>query len=419
MRHETSYLSGQEKGRSYTFLYSSIKALLLSTAVSTVVHAANLPDLSFSGFGTVAYSISDNDDVQFTRGLGGEGADSSLSFKLDSKFGLQMDVDFNDRFSATLQSVVRQDENGEIKPQAEWAYLRAQLNDNFVFRVGRMTDPIFMNSDVREVGYAHQTIRLPEDVYGQSPVASFDGIDLTGHYDFETSSVITRLFAGEKEFYYPGDFRADVDNLYGITVDIEHGFSRWRVGYTHADIALRADFKQQIADAVSQLSTIFPPLQPFADDLQPRRWAVELINFGVELDLAPWLIEAEWLMVDSVARATDTQSWFLIIGRQFNTVTPFVSFSVLDQKEALQVPDPGIPEAAGLISALQGIYEPLDQKTLALGVRWDFAPKLSLKAQLEHIERDNLGNSFIPNDPSVPINNEDVHLLSVGLDFIF
>jgi|GEM_PF-4546055 hypothetical protein len=95
------------------FRFPSI-ALAVAAAVPTF---ANAVEFSYNSFATAAYAQTDKDEARVGYVGQPNGVDSSGSFEIDSKFGVQVTARFNDMVSATVQGVAYADLTGDWEPR--------------------------------------------------------------------------------------------------------------------------------------------------------------------------------------------------------------------------------------------------------------------------------------------------------------
>src|SRR5687767_13108104 len=146
--------------------------LLTAVALALSAAAANASDatdiFSVRGYGTLAGTYSDVEGADFVAGpyflmTGGVGESGEFSFETDSKVGLQIDMQFNDRLSGVVQLVSEGMNNSswdgkpndEFVPSLEWANLAYKVSDNVTVRAGRIVLPFLMSSASKKIGFAN------------------------------------------------------------------------------------------------------------------------------------------------------------------------------------------------------------------------------------------------------------------------
>ena len=159
-----------------------LKTMLLAATMALGCGQANAVDYSLSGFGTVQYTIGDN-EKNYLRFVNEDG-----TFKINSILGGQLDVQLNDEFSATVQYVVapeqRRDESVEVDNR--WAFIKYKPNDNWHFKLGRQRLNFYLDSENLDVGHTYVPANLNPEVYYNAGVLATDGF--SANYNFEDSA---------------------------------------------------------------------------------------------------------------------------------------------------------------------------------------------------------------------------------------
>lgn len=392
--------------------------LAMTLALLVVTPAQSAPDLTLSGFGTLGYAQSDSDDSPYLRGEGGEGADRAGTFKVDTRLGIQLNSQFNERFSATIQGVARQNYEGSFSPKAQWVFLKTQLSDSQSVRLGRMSDPLFRNSQVRDVGYGSTDVRMPQELYNQSNLSYFDGVDYIHHFSLGESDVAARLYAGESKSSFSGLFVFRLNDIAGFTLDAQRSNTSWRFGYNQAGVSYSSPVINAAETALSTVSGLFPELQVYADDFSDRKRSIQALNLGATVEGERWAAEAEWLTIKGSGVVPDINAWFALARLNLDQWTPYTYIASARQTSRRSLPDPSIATLNPIVDGLRLAYLPIDQDTVALGVRWDFARKVALKTQVDWVSRTSHGVNFA-RPTTTDVNNDDVVLATIVLDFVF
>lgn len=366
----------------------SFKSLRIAAAVAATLacgQAAQAEGLeyNFSGFGTLGYVSSNTDTAAFRNGARQDkgATDSSGSWEVDSRIGLQANVKFNETFSAVGQVLaIRRD--GEFAPTVEWLYGQAKVTDWADVRVGRMVLPVFMVSDSRNVGYASHWLRAPQEVYGLYPASAFDGIQGVFRHNMADTNFTLQVSAGSSKAdiftansatgYNIVSGTSDYKNIRSLNLVAEHGNWTARAGYTETGIN-------------------FNPIQDAKD---------KFTGFGLQYDDGKLLVMSEYVMRrfsdDVFNKFFDSDAYYISTGYRFGEFMPFVSASTFKPK---------------------GIYYGTAETghALAVGIRWDVMKNVALKAQIEQSKHNtNLLELSPAYDP-----NKTLRTISVGADFVF
>ena len=382
-----------------------------------------VPDLAFSGFGTLGYAALDDPGAEYRTGEARDGADEDGSFEVDSRLGLQLDATFSRRWSATLQGVARQDETGDAGAVLEWGFLRWLPTDTLAVRAGRMSLPVFAVSDYREVGYANLLLRPIEDVYSLIPLRRFDGVDVT--LDTELGGALVRWQAlyGQARDRIFDDLEPDARDSLGLSVGVERGPVRVRLSHVQSRLDIDSDNADVAAvrAGIERAQALVPELAAVADDFAGERVPLRFDAIGVSLDFGRVFADLEYAQRRIDNWVPDSDGASLMVGARIGPVRPYGFVSAVTETDGDRRVE--LPDGAGLDALEAGIdafYQPRDQRTIGLGARWDASANFALKGQVERISRDVLGISFLRNDSNDGSDaGDDVTLVSVALDFIF
>ncbi len=346
--------------------------------------------VSFSGFGTFGLVRTDTDQAQFGRDRQLGGATTSVDAQVDSNLGLQLSVRATDWLSATVQGLAVQRDRGEIKLEPEWAFAKVQPLTGLTLRVGRMALPTFLVSDSRNVGYANTWLRAPNEVYGLAMMRRMDGADLSYSRAVGPVNLTATVLAGDSEMLALGtDYAAN--KVRGANLQLQTGSVTLRAGKVISDV---------------YVSSTNPDEQ------------YSFTGFGVVVDHDNIVAQAEYVQrrAEFYYNIVASDGWYTMGGYRLGAFTPYAMYSsAKPQTSADHLP---LQNTVPLIS-----YE---QKTLAVGVRWDAADSTSVKLQLERADTNGTpGVSFSrPDAPApamqfaVPVG-KPVNVISATVDFVF
>jgi hypothetical protein len=372
-----------------------LKSICLATAMlaGTYCQVANAaPEVQFSGFGTVGYVTTNSDNAVFRNGFTQDkgATNSDTDFGVDSRLGLQVNVKFDETFSAVGQILARETE-GDFGANLEWFYGQAKLADWVDLRVGRMVLPVFMVSDSRYVGYAGHWLRSPQEVYGFYPPTSFDGAQAVLRQNLADTQFTLRLSAGKSkaDVYFgsltptPVAAKLDYSRLYSASMTAENGNWLGSFGYTVGD-------KTKLQG---------PGVSTEGKD--------KFTGLGVQYDNGTLLVMSEYVMRrytsnDAYDKAFDSDGYYVSAGYRFGSFMPYVSTSTFKPKGAywkLAFPTAG------------------NGKTNAIGVRWDAMKNTAVKVQIEETKGTPASQVMVVDPAFDP--SKKVRAISVGVDFVF
>jgi Gram-negative porin len=390
----------------------------LSAALATAGAQADDSMFSISGFGTVGLVKTDTDKAEYVISGQPNGATKKASAEVDSKIAVQLGAKFSSMFSATAQVMSRQNGEGSFKPRVEWAFLKGQLTPAVAVRAGRMGAPLFAVSDFRNVGYANTWLRPPQEVYGQVSFSSFDGADVGYSTSFGDASLNVQGFGGStKDTTDRVDL--EVKKLVGVnaTLDLGNGLTL-RVGHAQGKLTVKS---ASIAGLVGLLRQT--PFAAVGNEMIATDKDATFSGLGLNYDEGNWVVSSEYTKRKTDSFVTDTTGWFITVGHRFGKFTPYATLSELkrDSTNVNNTIPPGvaIPNVTANLQALVNgalASQRSEQKTGALGVRWDAYRNVAVKAQLERISPRGDG-LFIAKVPGW--GSERVNVLSVAVDFVF
>ena len=402
---------------------------LLATlqAIPDVSAQSVRPSVSFSGFGTFGYAVLDEPDSEYRTGRAEDGADDDGSIEVDTRLGLQLDAELTRRLSATLQAIAREGADGEPAVALEWGFLRFLPTDSTSVRVGRMSLPVFALSDFREVGYANVLLRPPEDVYAQIPLTRFDGIDLTFDLDYGATLFRAQLFGGVSEDRIYDELEPDARESVGIALSARRGPLQLRLSHVSSsfDIDSENGAVARVDAGIRQVSQVVPALAPaldaIADDFSGERVPLRFYAIGASFDPGAWFSDIEFASrrIDSWVSNIDSLS--VVLGARLGAFSPYLFASDLreiDGDRRIELPD-GNPDIDALETGINLLYEPRDQRTAGLGLRWDPVARVALKAQVERVSREVIGTSLRRRADGNRDDGDDVTLFSAVVDVVF
>ncbi|HET8730360.1 MAG TPA: hypothetical protein VFM34_04550 [Moraxellaceae bacterium] len=324
------------------------------------------PNLKMNGFATAGIARLDDDSGGYRymqNSYGRAGISEKLNTTFDSVIGLQFDYQVNDDTNLVTQLVGRgqNDSSGNgassqntFAVNADWAYIRYRINDSWYARAGRMGFPGFMVSDSMLIGHAHPWVRPPAEVYANTPVASIQAFDINNRQDLGSWALSTQLAVGTAQ---TNDGRLNLDDVTSLYFTLENDNLTLRAG--------GMNFK--LSNNVS-----LAPL-PNLDD---RKYS-HFVSAGFTYDNNVWLLNGEFVQQAVQGWPVDFNAGYFTVGHYFGRWLPYTYWAKIDtlgDKNKTQL---------GVINTRPSSI--MEQSTVALGLRFDPKPGLSLKAQVDHI----------------------------------
>lgn len=346
-----------------------VAAILGCSAFAAPAHAQLWePSFSFSGFGTLGAVRTNTDQVKFGRDRQSYGgATTNATVDVDSNLGLQATASVNKWLSGTAQllTVKRQTEE-HLTTEAEWGFVKVAPLEGLAIRGGRLNVPMFLISDSRNIGYANNWLRAPNEVYGLVSFRRLQGFDVTYQRSIGSTTLTVTALTGTSATKY-ATTNIKMKDVKGANVQLETEWATFRLG--------RVQAKYDTAAAPSYSFT----------------------GFGLTVDRNNIFVQAEIVQKRAPAVSfAEADGSYVMAGYRFGSVLPYVYHASTKPKTVAALNTSGT------------------QATNALGVRWDAFKSASLKAQLEHIDtKGTKGVSF-----SGPVSSP-VTALSASIDFVF
>lgn len=415
-----------------SILYGIIFCLFFFS--SPLLHADDFdPQWSIKGFGSIGTTGTDTNTLGFRRDTSQtQEAGKSWGIATDSRLGVQLDVDFNESFHITAQWIARDHAGDFIEQNLEWAFLRWSPMSDLNIRAGRLGADVYLLSDYRNVGYAYPWIRPPHEFYGGIPLYHFDGFDISKRFRINNDYLTLKFFTGYTHNQLSSnpsnevfDFDAGVIGA-NIVYETENWRARASYAYLHVNKEL-PDFEDTSellkGDA---LNFGLPNVRALIPSLKLKNSSMHFASIGGSYDDGIWLAHAEGSYFDSETPLQPSQiSGYFSLGRRFSTLTLYSLFGMSHTlQNKIDIPEPVIPDAQ-----LQALHDGLDialnkngvdQKSVSVGLRWDFYSNVALKAQWSHFWIGDNGSQLWRESTTGQNNDVDtVNVWSVGLDFIF
>jgi hypothetical protein len=373
------------------------------------------PSASFSGFGTIGYVKTDNDQAQFVSAGQPAGAGKDGSFSPDSKLGGQVNAKANSVFSATVQAVSKYAAQGTWKPTVEWAFVKAQATPDFAVRAGRIGLPFYMVSDYINVDYSNLWIRPPIDVYGQVAFDHFDGADGMYQTTVGSTTLTGQVFVGETNTTTTVRIHARHSVGMNLTAEFDNGITA-RIGYAQAKITVDSTQMDQLVGVLSQT-----PFASVGEELSVTNKDASFAGAGISWDHENFVGSAEYTKRKTSSYISSTTGWSVTGGYRIGKFTPYAVVSKLkvDNTNVNDTIPAGVAQLAALRGAVEGLLatQNLAQKTDSIGLRWDAYKNVAVKFEYDHIKPDGGVGLFEKVQPG--FGNTAVNVYGVAVDFVF
>lgn len=368
---------------------------------------------SISGFGTLGLvDQSGGHGWGFVRNITQRGASSATSATPDSRLGLQLNWSSGTQWEGGIQGVLLQKPSGApIQDYVEWAYLGYRPLPNTRLRIGRTSPDLFLFADSRNVGFAFPWVRPPVDFYGFVPTASVDGVDVEQRWFAGETTWRARASAGSIETTVSSQeisrAKFQARNIGVISVSREQSGFLLKATYSRSQQQLDiGSGPAQLRQGLDQLAALpVPGLANTVGQLKKNLWTggpSSYFGLGAQYDTGPWMFMAEGSQVRVPNSPIDARRGYVSLGYRQGAVTYYgIASRVKPRQEITAEPDListltpilGVENAAraqGLAgyAATAGDSYRFDQRTIGVGLRWDFAPNAALKLQVDRFNVD-------------------------------
>ena len=403
-------------------------ATVLAFALALPAQAEDLdqPIFSFAGYGTLGLVHSTEDQADFVDNYlqpKGAGYSQSWSAGVDSRLGLQVTANFNAQWSAVLQVISQENYQDSYQPSVEWANVKYQVTPDFSVRVGRIALPTFLTADYRNVGYAIPWVRTPGELYNLIPITNSDGLDLRYRMHFGEVMDTVQAEIGTGHIRVPDNGSVDFTAMHALTNTLEYGSLTLRATY------LRANLDLDIADSLfTAFSQFGPQGVAISNQYSGENSPITYAGIGASYDPGNWFVMAELGNTNTHSFLGEKTAGYVTAGWRSGKWTPYATYAQVNANSNRS--DPGLP-SAGLppqyayeVMALdaglnQLLGEIAVQKSISLGLRWDFMKNASLKTQLDFIRPGQGSPGDFQNIQPGFTGGGHATVGSIALDFVF
>lgn len=398
------YLCGQ---RNVLHLNTFPVFLFFLFFIQTSVHAdtLNLGGWDITGFGTIGYAETDKyNDLVLKRNITQKSQTiEDNPWLIDSRLGIQARKELSPGWDAVAQLVAQEKVDNSFEEAIEMAFVRYHNGSDFSFRLGRMALDTFQLSEYRNIGYSYHWVRPPTEFYGWIPYSHYDGFKAVYELgDFE-SLLRFEAFIGKSKSTVNIGYKDDPTSLnYVKSAPVFGGGVTWEKD----NLILRAYISRyRFVENTNALNALlgyvndptiafyWPEASDIAQDYAIENVKVTYGAIGFSWTPGPWHYQGEVSFVNaSNFGVYDGERAYIQVGRRFGDFLPHITFSKSWDTRNFPYDPPAITGNTPLDSALQGLYGTLkdnlssgkiNQYTVSLGLRWDFATQKALKVQCD------------------------------------
>lgn len=402
---------------------------LAAVAAGLVCLSAAAEDLgerrvTVGGFGTVGAIYHEADGLEYRRSVGqADGAKANrVDFGTDSLAGLQVNAAWNQQLEVVAQVVSKHDADVDWLPRLTRGFLRYQPNETVMLRAGRIGLEFFPRADSSDIGYSYLTIRPPPEMFGQLPHDDFDGLDLMLSHPLGPGIGRVKLYGGRVDGKFVEPPRPTVDladsKIWGGYFEYLQGGWNARLGIGWFLVSHPTSLAPLIAglQQTGQAQAV-----ALADEFSRRGRRYQFITGGVTYEEGPLQARLFLANLDSESiTGPKTLIGTTTIGYSFGAFTPYTA---LTRAHNYADPQPtGLPNSPQTAPLIAGAYDAqvanqTNQTSAALGLRYNFAPKMDIKFQVDHLWLNNSEMVIDRNTP--PRDKTQMTVFGLAFDFIF
>ncbi|MDQ7083533.1 MAG: hypothetical protein Q9M36_00730 [Sulfurovum sp.] len=370
-----------------------INKLLFLLFFTLPLVAENTFETKFNYFGNVGLSALDSKGYDLNH-FNQDNINDSISLSPHSKIGLQVTL-IKDDFTFTAQGLLRE-VHDSVKTDFTWLNMKYDINDNYAIRLGRIQTKMFLHSESLHLDYLHLWTKAPAEVYSLMPVGTFDGVELSynkiiGEYNFNASLV---LFGSYRDEIYSHENREsilEVKDSSSIYFTLENDKVLYKASYSRS--------KTNIGDDITT-KVIVQGLEAYGNNMS--RYSYEekegdIYSLGFQYKGESLIVDAEIAHFESNGLFPSSTGAYALLGYNINAFTPFVMYAENKNEKshfdtsAIQTPDiTSVTLKRGLDDIMY--LTNFSQKTASIGIRYDLAVGLALKAQVDRISTSNYGD---------------------------
>jgi hypothetical protein len=353
--------------------------------------------LTFDAFGTLGMVHSSEHTADFNRSAlspKGAGFSDDLSLEVDSLLAGQVRAQLGPQWSATVQLVTELRYDQTWRPLVEWAYLQWEPTPDLAVRLGRTSSATFAITDTRRIGYAQHWVRPPSEIYDLIPVTTNDGFDIIWRRNWSGATHTLQVAAGQSEAFASPRGLPPAKSTSEQQLTLRYSFETGPFS-VYANVGRN----RLTVEGFEELFAAFSMFGPQGEAIAARQGAIRkrglFRGIGASWDAGRWFAMGEVARLENPSLFGTKTGGYVSAGLRLGPFTPYLTWAQVEVDSARQ--DPGldlslvppelVPVAAGLNATLNAILIANGEySTISGGVRWDVAPSVAVKLQLEHID---------------------------------
>jgi hypothetical protein len=380
--------------------------------------------LSLGGFGTIGALYHNEDGLEYRRNINQpRGARAGkLDLATDSLLGLQLNAAWNRELELVTQAVTRLSADNDWQPQLTRAFVRYNPGETLSLRAGRIGWEIYPRADSRNIGYSQSSIRPPVEAFGFIPAEAYDGGDLTLTRPLGDGLLGVQLYGGVtsgKVVRADGTFN-DIDGSPVWGGHVDYSFGPWvvRLGSGVFELRNAPDLDALVAGLrqTGQAQAL-----ALADTFADKDRRTLFYVAGAAYDEGP--LQSRLFLgrtqSDGVA-GRNALTGLLTAAYRRDRLTPYGSLAFIHSLREIE--ETGLPDAPQFAALNAGAHATQaigynDQRSLSLGLRYDFRPKLALKFQVDQVWM--YGSTLVFEGDRPQSGSDRMTVFGLSLDFIF
>lgn len=367
----------------------------MAASLSCATVDAAMPEFELDGYFALTGTWVSRDDPFYLYAAAGDQAEPADGRTFDlapaSKLGLMATVTFSSSWRASIQAVAQRWSPREPVILVNQAWLDWHPNRDWSIKFGRNPLGLFMYEDTSYVDYAQLWVKAPLEVYARVPKKYADGILITHYREWADWYWQFQIAAGAAD-YYSQQFRRDVNQIYGASINASRGNLTAHFGMRTFDVTLKeAPSLQDALDFISAVGTAEG--QQGVVDGYTSTLALPGFAFGMSYQGPAWTLTGEvaTYLPDMDYMPDKIFEGYLLAGYRIGQWTPYALFGFIDEKgrgpeTRLSGADPSSQIAIATANYLKEAIR-ADQHTGAIGLRYDVADGLALKLQWDRVWR--------------------------------
>jgi hypothetical protein len=336
-----------------------------------------------------------------------------------------------------------------ISQLLQWAFISYRPLPDLALNVGRRSQDVFLLADYRDVGFAYPWVRPNVEVYSVLPLYSVDGADVTWTRQAGNIKWSSRTSYGFTSYTAPTpvkdlSVKVRFSDVFSETLSGECSGLTVKLSYQVLHLT-RSSVPQfdQLIDILRQIQPLLSPTQAgldqeYIDLLTVNHAFLRYLGVGAMYDRDKWLVYSEVSRINGELAAANGWHGYSSVGYRIGTVTPFVMIARSLPKQGITpspndwatslTPTYGSAVASliqsGAAQAIQSYdLSRMDQRSVSLGMRWDFAAQTALKLQWDYFHVYDTGwglwGNNAPAGAAVPSDADYANVFSATLDFLF